>query len=203
MLLQELIEVYPEYEQQRKYGWFLLKYDMSLKKYPKSFYKIKGVTVTMTWIKDDNLEKYKPATQVYGIVFNKKGEILVAREKSTEKWQIPGGKPEKGESIENSLRRELEEEVDVKVKNVFPLGAQKVEFPGNSNKAEGELYYQLRFVVILDKLLPQTIDPASGNTWERKFVKIEQITDYIKWGEIGNAMFSDAISLWKKKNIPV
>ncbi|KKQ95397.1 MAG: A/G-specific DNA-adenine glycosylase [Candidatus Woesebacteria bacterium GW2011_GWB1_43_14] len=138
--------------------------------------------MTYTWIRDDDLEKYKPATQVYGVVFNKRGEILVAREKPTDKWQIPGGKPEAGESIEDTVRRELKEEVDVKAGKVFPLGAQKVEMPENPSRLEGKLFYQLRCVVFLDKLLPQTPDPASGNTWERKFVPAEKITDYVKWG---------------------
>ena len=168
--------------------------------YPTSSYTFNGLEVTMTWLKDNDLSKYLPITQVYGIVFNSKGEILVARETSEGKWQIPGGKPEKGETIEETIRRELLEEVDVKAGKIYPLGAQKTEVPNNPNKSEGDLFYQLRCVVELDELLPQTPDPDRGNVWERMFVPVGKITEYIKWGETGNAMFEDAVALWKEKH---
>lgn len=50
--------------------------------YPKSSYTFNGIEVTMTWMKDDDLSKYSPVRQIYGVVFNDKGEILVARENS-------------------------------------------------------------------------------------------------------------------------
>lgn len=153
-------------------------------------------TVTLTWIKSINLTDYNPITQVYGIIFNEKGEILVCREKPEDKWQIPGGHPEKGETSDQTLVRELKEEVDVTIKEVVPLGVQKVEFPDNPNKKEGDLFYQVRYIAILDKLLPQTPDPANGNTWERKFVPVSKITEYIKWGNVGEEMLKDAITLF-------
>lgn len=163
--------------------------------YPTSTLTYDNQNFLLTWIKDNNLEKYKPVSQVYGIVFNDKGEILVAREKPEDKWAIPGGKPEAGESIEETLRRELEEEADVSVSKVLLLGAQKVELEedvdGNSTS------YQLRCVAILKELLPQTPDPAHGSIWERKFVPAIDINDYIKWGELGATMFKDAIDLFK------
>lgn len=97
------------------------------------------------------------------------------------------------------MRRELLEEVDVKAGVIYPLGAQKTEIPNNPNKDEGDLFYQLRCVVELGELLPQTPDPDRGNVWERMFVPPDKITEYIKWGETGNAMFEDAIALWKEK----
>ena len=168
--------------------------------YPKSSYIFNGIEVTMTWILDSDLDKYTPVTQIYGIIFNDKGEILVSRETPDSKWQISGGKPEKGETNEEAVRRELLEEVDVKAGTVYSLGAQRTEIPNNPNKNEGDLFYQLRYVVELGELLPQTPDPDRGNVWERMFVPAEKITEYIKWGEVGNAMFDDAIKLWKENH---
>lgn len=168
--------------------------------YPKSSYTFNGIEVTMTWMKDEHLSKYSPVTQVYGVVFNDKGEILVARETTEGKWQIPGGKPEGDETVDETVKRELLEEVDVKAGAIYPLGAQKTEMPNNPNKNEGDLFYQLRCVVEMDELLPQTPDPDRGNVWERRFVPADKITEYIKWGETGNAMFGDAIALWKEKH---
>ncbi len=151
---------------------------------------------TVTWIRTDNVEKYVPITQVYGICFDDSGNILTCRESSDGKWQIPGGTPEKGESIEETLIREVEEEVDVEIRDIHPLGVQRVDSPDNPS-SEGDLFYQVRCVCRVKNVNDQTPDPASGNTWERKFVPAEEITDYVQWGEIGDAMFKDAIDLEK------
>lgn len=154
----------------------------------------------MSWIETDSVERFKPITQVYGICFNKKGEILICREETDNKWQLPGGKPEIGESVENTLSRELLEEVDIKVRNIKVLGVQRVEFPDNPNKQEGSVFYQVRCICEVEEILPQSPDPASGKTWERKFVPADKITEYIKWGEVGEVMFKDARDLWRKRD---
>lgn len=168
--------------------------------YPKSSYSFKGIKVTMTWMRDDKIEKLSPVTQIYAVVFSKRGEILVAREAEDGKWQIPGGKSEGNENFRETVTRELLEEVDVQAGEIYLLGAQKTEMPGNPNKEEGDIFYQLRCVVELGDLLPQTPDPDRGNVWQRKFVPAEEVAAYIKWGEVGNAMFADAIKLWKQKH---
>lgn len=161
--------------------------------YTQSKYTWQGIEVTTTWIRTNELEKYSPITQVYGIIFNDKNEILVCRESSTGRWIIPGGHPEKGESLEETLKREVLEEVDVEVETIQPLGVFKVEFSDDPQK----VIYQSRFVAKLKYINPQTPDPANGDTWERKFVPAEKISEYVKWGEAGDAMFKDAIELAK------
>lgn len=150
---------------------------------------------TNTWIRTDSLDNLTPVTQVYGICFNDKNEILVCREGKDGPWQIPGGHPENDETIEETLSREMLEEVDVKVKNIKLLGVQKVDFPNNPTKSQGDIFYQVRCICEVDELLPQTPDPDSGKTWERKFVSAEEVTEYVKWQETGDAMFKDAIQL--------
>ncbi len=162
--------------------------------YPQDTYLYKGTRVANTWIKTDDVKGYSPITQVYGIIFNDKGEILICRESKEGHWIIPGGHPEKGESIEQTLKRELNEEVDVEIGNVRPLGVQKVTFPDSLDK--NKAIYQVRCVAKLEKLLPQTPDPANSHTWKRKFVPAEEITEYIEWGKTGKAMFRDAINLF-------
>lgn len=153
-----------------------------------------GHTVTYTWIPDHDLEKYKPLMQVYGICFDGQGRILIIKDK---RWQIPGGTPEAGESLEETLIRELDEEAQVSVTNIFPLGVQRVDFPGNPNKEEGELYFQARFIAEIKKLDPPQADPATGKTYARKFVPVSEIDNHIKWGRGGSEMFKDA---WTEYN---
>jgi len=165
---------------------------------PKTVIKSNGQDITLTWIKSNNLSTFKPYYQVYGILFNLTGEILLIQEKG--KWKIPGGTPKTDETDIDTLKRELVEESDVTVSKIFPLGAQKVEHPNNPNKEEGSLYYQLRYVCLVNKLLPQTPDPDTGITNPRKYVPSNQVTEYVKWGKVGNALFTDAINLFKKKS---
>src|SRR5258708_189700 len=158
----------------------------------------KGEKFNITWIKTNSLDGITPITQVYGVCFNDKEEILIERKVGDEKWIIPGGTPENNETVEQTLKREMIEEVDIKVKNIKLVGAQKV-YPVNKPK---EYYYQVRCICEVDELLPQTLDPAEGVNWERKFVPADKITDYVKWGNTGNAMFKDAIKLWKISHAP-
>ena len=40
---------------------------------------IAGTEVGITWIPDNDIEKYQPCRQVYGICFNDKNEILIIK----------------------------------------------------------------------------------------------------------------------------
>lgn len=155
-----------------------------------------GRTVTLTWIKSDSLTDFAPITQVYGICFDEKDRILVCR-KPGESWQIPGGTPEQNESLEDTLRREFLEEVNVGIRNPKPLGVQQVDYPDNPNKRSGDRFYQARYICELGELLSRKPDPASGVVRARRFVPSAEITKYVDWGDTGAAMFKDAIRAHK------
>ncbi len=125
----------------------------------------------------DSLDGIAPITQVYGVCFNDKNEILIVRKKDGD-WIIPGGHPEGIETIEETLKREMIEEADIKVTNIKLVGAQKV-YP---EEKQEEFYYQVRCICEVEELLPQTPDPDDGKMWERKFVPARKITKYVKWG---------------------
>lgn len=48
----------------------------------------------------------------YGLLILKDGKFLINRKFGTDLFLMPGGKPEKGESVENCLVREIKEEHD-------------------------------------------------------------------------------------------
>ena len=155
--------------------------------------------IIFTWMKDDDPSHFKPITQVYGICFNRNNDILIIKKPGDNPWKIPGGRPEKGESMLETLERELDEEASVTVKNCIPLGVFKVEHPYNKNKVEGKLFYQVRFVCEIDEVAPLTVDPDNGLLHERKFVPMEEITEWVQWGQAGDDMFRDAVEEWKER----
>ena len=125
------------------------------------------------WHKSDKYSSLDPITQVYGVCFDSLGRVLIIKEPG-KSWNIPGGAPEAGETPIQTLKRELEEEVDV------TIGANKMIGYYEVISAEPTVY-QLRFVALLDELKTQTKDPATGVINERKFIEPSEFFEYIKY----------------------
>ncbi|MGV2828392.1 8-oxo-dGTP diphosphatase MutT [Myxosarcina sp. GI1(2024)] len=55
-----------------------------------------------------------------GVIRNSRGKILIARRRNRGEmaglWEFPGGKIESGETVEQCIQREIEEELAIKVK---------------------------------------------------------------------------------------
>jgi len=120
-----------------------------------------------------------PVLQVYGIVFDARGRVLVQRD-SGARHNLPGGKPEGGESQTETLRREILEESQVSITRPVYLGYQLVVGDHlRSNRA----YAQLRYMCDLAGKSPIEPDVASGETYERLFVFPERAIDLLGWGD--------------------
>lgn len=66
---------------------------------------------------------------VKGIIFNSEKKVLVLFKKAIQKWDIPGGRIRQGETLLESLDRELKEEI-LNLKNyqtIRLLNASKIE----------------------------------------------------------------------------
>lgn len=153
-------------------------------------WKSDGRDAVSKWITSKNYKKFKPITQVYGVCFNKKREVLIIKDDGKTEWKLPGGTPEKGEKPEETLKREVFEEATVVLGNCKMIGCQETEI-------EGKTVYQLRYVAVIEKIKKHTIDPAT-NTWvERKFINAKDFEKYVKWGNIGKEMFKVACREFK------
>lgn len=150
--------------------------------------KLEGKKVTFTWIPTDHPDNYSPITQVYGVCLNDQGQVLICHEPGREGWGLPGGGLEVGETLVEALQREFMEEVDAEIEEIKPIGIQRVE-------ESGKTYYQSRFFCRVKKLLPQTPDPDTGLIYERKFVPLSNLNDYLKWGLIGDAIITESKKL--------
>ena len=68
-----------------------------------------------------------------GVVFNKAGKVLVGQrvveDRYFEKWEFPGGKLEVGESVEQALIREFQEETGITIEASEPLMRVEHDYP--------------------------------------------------------------------------
>jgi 8-oxo-dGTP diphosphatase len=68
-----------------------------------------------------------------GVIKNQRGEILLAQRGATTHqgglWEFPGGKVEKGESVQQALVRELQEELNITVQTCEPLIKIRHHYP--------------------------------------------------------------------------
>ena len=70
------------------------------------------------------------------IIKNEDGEVLLLHRKTTRRvqWEIPGGKVDPGEAVEQTAVRELAEELDVTVKIVRRIGSKVFEEDGERHE---------------------------------------------------------------------
>ena len=67
-----------------------------------------------------------------GIIPNDEGKILLIRRSENSKtnpllWEPPGGKPDPGETLDESLKREVREETGLEVDVIRPVGTAMME----------------------------------------------------------------------------
>jgi len=106
---------------------------------------------------------------------------------------VPGGSPENNETPIETLVRELDEEVNITVKDINYLGVQKVE-------GDNKIRYQLRFACRIDKLNSRKTDPCDGIIHRRYFVDPLKYGELSLWGEIGDAITQSAMEKLKIKS---
>lgn len=145
----------------------------------------------LSWYGNPDFSRIAPLTQAYGACFRGDGKILIIR--TSKNWSLPGGTIEPGEKPIQTLKREVMEEGSVTIKNIIPLGYQKVEEIGQSKN----VVYQLRYFALIDKILEQQIDPAKGIIPDRKFINPQDFFKYCKWGAAGKAIMKKAMQTYR------
>lgn len=133
------------------------------------------------WI-DTKVPKGLEIRQVYGFVFGPDGRIVLLEDEGI--FNLPGGKPEGGESMSETLIREAAEEVQITISSPNYLGYQLV--------TTEEKFAQVRFVALIDQILLPAPDPSTGRTCRRLWVPLTESNDLLKWGESGAQQIASA-----------
>ena len=146
--------------------------------------------VKYTWYNSE-VPSYLKVRQVYGIAFSNNFEILLRIEDG--EYKLTGGKPEKNESYEETLKREYVEELNVELEECYYLGYLLVE-------ENGEKYAQVRMIAKIKNINENHIDIDTGKMYGRKLVSNEKVKKLLNYPEeAGNLMIDEAIKLAKIK----
>ncbi len=136
-------------------------------------------------------------TQIYAVCYliENPGKIIVVHNSKKDTWGLIGGSIEKGESYEETLRRELHEEGNVNVVDWLPIGYQKVV-----NLDTGEYSYQLRCVVVGRQDEGGFDGDPAGTVDQVAIIEPKDHSKYFDWKQIGRYVFQRAEELKKKLN---
>lgn len=148
----------------------------------------------------DHLD-YERCKQCYGVCFIKDVEsadcLVIGFGGKKKGWGLIGGSIEKGETFEQTLRREIIEESNMEIFSFLPIGYQKVTV-----ESSGKFFFQLRYACIVRPLGEFKIDGGDGMS-EKGITAIKQIDplkykEYFDWGEIGERIIMRGIELKDK-----
>lgn len=126
----------------------------------------------------------KKVTQAYGVCFVGEKMVIVH---SHDHWILPGGGIEEGETYEDCLKREVQEESNMRVISFAPIGYQEVHY-------DGKIFNQLRFACTVEPYGDFVSDP-DGDITEIKLINPKDYKQYFDWGEIGDRIIERAIEL--------
>ena len=142
------------------------------------------------WVKAE-VPRGLEVRQVYGFIFSSDGRILLLEDEG--QYNLPGGKPENSESINETLIREALEEGQVVISSPEYLGYQFIE--GNDE------YAQVRLVASMERILPSASDPSTGRHYSRLWVPPILANDLLTWGVSGDQQLATAIAAASIKGV--
>ncbi len=119
------------------------------------------------------------------------GKMLLVYYASHDLWGIPGGTREIGESIEQTLMREIQEETNCEVVDYKPIAYQKIVSP------DGEVHYRLQYLCNIKPLGEFGVDPA-GFVNKITWIDYREFREYIEKKEFRVAIVERAIEVLQK-----
>lgn len=120
-------------------------------------------------------------------------KLVLVYAKKRDSWEIPGGGREEGETFEQCIIREIKEESNMKVLELFPLG-----YDTCIARETGEINYILRYAAKVEPYGDFTGDTAKdGEISEMKLIDPSHYNQYFDWGKRSDAMMKKALQIIK------
>lgn len=138
----------------------------------------------------DHLE-YSRCRQTYAVCFCD-DKMVIGYGGHKNSWGLIGGTIEEGENFEQTLKREIQEESNMEVLKLLPVGYQKM-----TDTRDDSFIYQLRYVCTARPYGPFVSDPA-GSITEIKLIDPKDCIWYFDWGKIGERIINRALELKSK-----
>lgn len=138
---------------------------------------------------DFSILPYKECSQIYGVCFLNKDEIVIVHHSFKDTWGLVGGTIEQGETFHDAFRREVQEESNMEVLNWKPIGYQKV-----IDTRDNSYFYQLRVAANVKPYGLFVNDPA-GSVDSIAIIDIQDYKKYFDWKRIGDRIMERAKEL--------
>ena len=122
------------------------------------------------------------ATQVQAVCFADDEHIVLLEHVDGYK-SLPGGTIESGESFEEALKRELQEEVSVDTLDFGMIGYSESTQLDNNNLVT----YQLRYWADV-ALRDEVVNDPDGKAKDRVVVPLDHVAEVLGWGDKGEAL---------------
>lgn len=151
----------------------------------------------LKWVEEE-VPKNIEVRQVYAVVFNTEGKVLLKIENKNGKkyYGLAGGTPEPFDKNRlETLKREYLEEVNTTLKEpIYYLGYQYVD------EENGIVpYAQIRMTAMIDKIGIKKPDPDNGVIYDRVLVEPKKAIELLNWGDIGEKIITKAVKTAKEK----
>ncbi|MDA8611355.1 NUDIX hydrolase [Candidatus Pacebacteria bacterium] len=142
-------------------------------------------TTDFSEIPDHQIEK------AHGVCIHN-NKILLVLHPEWNIWSIPGGGRDEGETITETLKREVLEETNCKVLSWQPIAYQKIA------ASTGDLYYRALYVC---DVIPEGdfVKDVAGNITEIKWVGFDEYENYIENKPFKLEVVREALRKYKKK----
>ena len=131
----------------------------------------------------------KMFTGVHGFCFCG-GKLVVVYADNKKYWTLPGGAIEHGETYEEAVIREVQEESNMKVLHQELIGFQDIYEPDRTVR-------QTRSFCIVEPYGDFVSDP-DGDITEIKLIDPKDFKQYIDWKKIGDRLIERAIEMFKE-----
>ncbi len=134
-----------------------------------------GVQYLCDYIDTQEFDQFTPVRQSQAVCQTEDGEFVYIENRNGS-FGLPGGTVEEGESLEETLERELMEEASVKVLKAWPLLVVRIVNPKTM-----EIYYQARYGTIVE-CLDQPITDPDQHVIARHLGTEQDVISRLGWG---------------------